>query len=156
MDVSLCAACSTPYLMARRTSDGIGLHDFALYIVIRTVATFFWPRFWGGFYLLPGLVGLLCYVVLHPKPSSGLPLSQEYSQSKRYTELIPFLCGLLIFGAVLILQFVMYKIHLGLYIACYSVTIIAGLLLFIYFFGKKEEQISKNQIGVEAYTPTSI
>ena len=50
----------------------------------------------------------------------------------------------------------MYKIHLGLYITGYSITIIAGLLLFIYFFGKKGEQISKNQIGVEAYTPNSI
>lgn len=115
---------------------------FPYTLLLTTIATFFWPRFWGGFYVLPGLIGLLCYVVFHPKPSSGLPLSQEYSQNKRYTELIPFLCGLLVFGAVLALQFVMYKIHLGLYIACYSVTIIAGVLLFIHFFGKSEEQIS--------------
>ena len=123
---------------------------FPYTLLLTTFATFFWPRFWGGFYVLPGLIGLLCYVVFHPKPSSRLPLSQEYSQGKRYTGFIPFLCGLLIFGAVLILQFVMYRIHLGLYIGCYSVTIIAGLLLFIYFFGRKEEQISTNQIGVEA------
>jgi hypothetical protein len=152
-----CASLAAPHALWRGVqATALVYMIFPYTLLFATVATFLWPRFWGGFYVLPGLIGLLCYVVFHPKPSSGLPLSQEYSQSKRYTELIPFLCGLLIFGAVLTLQFVMYKIHLGLYIACYSVTIIAGILLFIYFFGKKEEQISKNQIGVEAYTPTSI
>lgn len=132
---------------------------FPYTLLFATVATFLWPRFWGGFYVLPGLIGLLCYVAFYPKPSSGLPLSQEYIQSERYNHYMAFilhLCGLLVFGVVLALQFVMYKIHLGLYIGCYSVTIIAGLLLFIHFFGKKGEQISKNQIGVEAYTPDTI
>ena len=132
---------------------------FPYTLLFATVAIFFWPLLWGGFYVLPGLIGLLCYVVFYPKPSSGLPLSQEYIQSERYNHYMAFilhLCGLLVFGAVLALQFVMYKIHLGLYIGCYSVTIIAGVLLFIYFFRKKEEQISENQIGVEAYTPNSI
>lgn len=152
-----CAPLAAPHTLWRGVqATALVYMIFPYTLLFATVATFLWPRFWGGFYLLPGLIGLLCYVVFHPKPSSGLPLSQEYSQNKRYTELIPFLCGLLIFGAVLILQFVMYKIHLGLYIACYSATIIAGVLLFIYFFGKKEEQISKNQIGVEAYSPNSI
>ena len=146
-----CAPLAAPHALWRGVQATALVYMILPYtLLLTTAATFFWPRFWGGFYLLPGVVGLLCYVVFHPKPSSGLPLSQEYNQSKRYAELIPHLCGLLIFGAVLILQFVMYKIHLGLYIACYSVTIIAGFLLFIYFFGKKEEQISKNQIGLEA------
>ena len=152
-----CASLAAPHTLWRGVqATALVYMIFPYTLLFATVATFLWPRFWGGFYLLPGLIGLLCYVVFHPKPSTGLPLSQEYSQNRRYTELIPFLCGLLIFGAVLILQFVMYKIHLGLYIAGYSVTIIGGFLLFIYFFGKKEEQISKNQIGVEPYTPHSI
>ena len=152
-----CAPLATPHTLWRGVQATALVYMILPYtLLLTTVATFFWPRFWGGFYLLPGVVGLLCYIVFHPKPSSGLPLSQEYNQSKRYAELIPHLCGLLIFGAVLILQFVMYKIHLGLYIACYSATIIAGVLLFIYLFRKKEEQISKNQIGVEAYSPNSI
>lgn len=108
-------------------------------LLLVTVATLCWPLFWGGFYLLPGLIGLLCYVVFYPKPSSGLPLSQEYAQSERYVEFILFLCSLLIFGAVLALQFAMYKIHLGLYIGCYGVTVIAGFLIFVYlFYGKME------------------
>lgn len=108
-------------------------------LLLTTVATFCWPLFWGGFYLLPGLIGLLCYLVLYPKPRSGLPLSQEYTQSERYVEFILFLCGLLIFGAVLALQFAMYKIHLGLYIGGYGVTVIAGFLIFVYrFYGKME------------------
>ena len=132
---------------------------FPYTLLFTIVAIFLWPHFWGGFYVLPGLIGLLCYVVLHPKPSSGLPLSQEYIQGERHKHYMVFilhLCSLLVFGVVLALQFVTYKIHLGLYIGCYSITIIAGLLLFIYFFGKKEDQISKNRIGVEAYTPNSI
>ncbi len=152
-----CASLAVPHALWRGVqATALVYMVFPYTLLLATVATFLWPSFWGGFYLLPGVVGLFCYVVLHPKPSSGLPLSQEYSQRKRYVESIPYLCGLLTFGAVLILQLVMYKIHLGLYIACYSVTIIAGVLLFIYFFEKKEEQISKNQIGVEAYTPNSI
>ena len=132
---------------------------FPYTLLFATVATFLWPRFWGGFYVLPGLIGLLCYVVLHPKPSSDLPLSQEHIQSGRYKQYMVFilhLCGLLIFGVVLALQFAMYKIHLALYVACYSVTIITGLLLFIHFFTKEDKQFSKNQIGVEPYTPNSI
>ena len=152
-----CAPLAAPHTLWRGVqATALVYMIFPYTLLFATVATFLWPRFWGGFYLLPGLIGLLCYVVFHPKPSSGLPLSQEYNQSKRYTEFIPFLCGLLIFGAVLILQFVMYKIHLGLYIAGYSVTIIAGLLLFIYFFGKKRSKFQKIGLGVEVYSPNSI
>ncbi len=155
-----CAPLANPHALWRGVqATALVYMIFPYTLLFTTVATFLWPRFWGGFYLLPGLIALLCYVVFYPKPSFGLPLTQEYIQSERYTHYMVFilhLCGLLVFGVVLALQFVMYKIHLGLYIACYSVTIIAGVLLFIYFFGKKEEQISKNQIGVEAYTPTSI
>ena len=146
-----CAPLAAPHTLWRGVQiTALVYMIFPYTLLFTTVAIFFWPPFWGGFYLLPGVVGLLCYLVFHPKPSSGLPLSQEYIHSKRYASLIPFLCGLLAFGVVLILQFVMYKIHLGLYIACYSVTIIAGFLLVIYFFAKKGEQSSKNQIGVEA------
>ena len=152
-----CAPITMPHALWRGVQATVLVYMIFPYtLLLTTVTTFFWPRFWGGFYLLPGVVGLLCYIVFYPKPSAGLPLSQEYIQSKRYAELIPWLCGHLVFGAVLVLQFVMYKIHLGLYIACYSVTIIAGFLLFIYFFGKKEEQISKNRIGIETYSSNPI
>lgn len=155
-----CAPLANPHALWRGVqATALVYMIFPYTLLFVTVATFLWPRFWGGFYILPGLIGLLCYVVLHPKPSSGLPLSQEYIQSERYKQYMVFIlhvCGLLVFGVVLALQFVMYKIHLGLYITCYSVTIIAGLLLFIHFFTRKERQFSTNQIGVEAYTPSSI
>lgn len=153
-----CAPLANPQALWRGVqATALVYMIFPYTLLFATVATFLWPHFWGGFYVLPGLIGLLCYVVLYPKPS--LPLSQEYIQSGRYKQYMVFIlhvCGLFVFGVVLAIQFVMYKIHLGLYIAGYSVTIIGGFLLFIYFFGKKEEQISKNQIGVEVYSPNSI
>ena len=155
-----CAPLANPHALWRGVqATALVYMIFPYTLLFATVATFLWPRFWGGFYILPGLIGLLCNVVLYPKPSPSLPLSQEYIQSDRYKQYmasILHVCGLFIFGVVLAIQFVMYKIHLGLYIACYSVTIIAGILLFIHFFTKEDKPFSKNQIGVEPYTPNSI
>ena len=81
-----CAPLAAPHTLWRGIqATALVYMIFPYTLLFATVAIFLWPRFWGGFYLLPGLIGLLCYVVFHPKPSSGLPLSQEYSQNKRYT-----------------------------------------------------------------------
>ena len=97
---------------------------------------------WGIFYLLPGLSALLVYAVCYPKPNSGLPLSEEFIQSGWNMEqlwlLIRFICTQLIFGVVLAIQFVMYKLGVGLYIGCYAVIVIGGILIFIHSFNKKQ------------------
>ena len=111
-------------------------------ILLLTLATIFWRGLWGIFYLLPGLSAMLVYVGCYPKPSSGLPLSEECIQSGWNLEqvwlLIRFIGTQLVFGAVLAIQFVMYKLGVGLYIGCYAVIVIGGILIFIHSFNKKQ------------------
>ena len=52
--------------------------------------------------------------------------------------LIRFICTQLLFGVILAILFVMYKINLGLYIGSYAVIAIAGILIFIHTFNKKQ------------------
>ena len=110
--------------------------------VFAIIATIFWEGFWGILYLLPGLSALLVYTGCYPKPDSGLPLSEEFIQSGWNMEqvwlLIRFVCTQLLFGVILAIQFVMYKISLGLYIGCYAVIVIGGILIFIHTFNKKQ------------------
>ena len=111
-------------------------------LLLLVLATVFWRGLWGIF-LLPGLSALLVYVGCYPKPSSGLPLSEEFIQSGWNIEqvwlLIRFICTQLLFGVIWAILFVMYKINLGLYIGCYTVTVAAGFLIFIHTFNKKQE-----------------
>ena len=140
-----CAPLAVPHALWRGT-----LATTLIYIVIPytllllTLATIFWRELWGIFYLLPGLSALLVYVGCYPKPSSGLPLSEKYIQSGWNMEqiwiLIRFICTQLLFGAVLAIQFVMYKLHLGFYIGSYIVIVTAGFLIFIHAFNKKQER----------------
>lgn len=138
-----CAPLAAPHALWR----GV-LATTLIYIVIPytllllALATVFWRGLWGIFYLLPGLSALLVYVGCYPKPSSGLPLSEEFIQSGWNMEqlwlLIRFICTQLVFGVVLAIQFVMYKISLGLYIGCYAVIVIGGILIFSHTFNKKQ------------------
>ena len=140
-----CVPFTVPHALWRGT-----LATTLIYIVIPytllllTLATIFWRGLWGIFYLLPGLSALLVYVGCYPKPSSGLPLSEKYIQSGWNMEqvwlLIRFICTQLLFDAVLAIQFVMYKLHLGFYIGSYIVIVTAGFLIFIHAFNKKQER----------------
>ena len=130
MDISLRPGGSTARFMARHVSDDSRLHSFPYALLLATLATISWKGVWGIFYLLPGLSALLVYTGCYPKPIFGLPLSEEYIQSrgnmKQVWLLIRFICTQLLFGAILAIQFVMYKLNLGLYIGCYIVIVTAG------------------------------
>jgi hypothetical protein len=138
-----CAPLAAPHALWR----GV-LATTLIYIVIPytllllALATVFWRGLWGIFYILPGLSALLVYVGCYPKPRSGLPLSEEFIQSGWNMEqvwlLIRFICTQLLFGGILAIQFVMYKINFGLYIGCYAVIVIGGILIFIHTFNKKQ------------------
>ena len=139
-----CAPLAVPHALWRGTLATTLIYIVLPYtILLLTLATIFWPRLWGIFYLLPGLSALLVYVGRYPKPSSGLPLSEEFIQSGWNIEqvwlLIRFICTQLLFGVILAILFVMYKINLGLYIGCYAVIVIVGFLFFLHTFNKKQE-----------------
>ena len=139
-----CAPLAAPHALWRGTLAASLVYIVVPYtLLFATLATIFWGGLWGIFYLLPGLSALLLYIGCYPKPSSGLPLSEEYIQSGRHMQsirfLLRFVCSLFVFGTILFLQVAMYKINLGLYIGCYTVTVAAGFLIFIHTFNKKQE-----------------
>lgn len=139
-----CTPLASPHSLWRGTLAATFVYIILPYtFLFATLATIFWKGLWGIFYLLPGLSALLVYVGRYPKPSSGLPLSEEFIQSGWNMEqvwlMIRFICTQLLFGVILAIQFVMYKINLGLYIGCYAVIVIAGFLIFIRTFNKKQE-----------------
>ena len=138
-----CAPLLVPHALWRGTLATTLIYIVLPYtILLLTLATIFWRGLWGMFYLLPGLSALLVYAVRYPKPDSGLPLSEEFIQSGWNLEqlwlLIRFICTQLLFGVILAIQFVMYKINFGLYIGCYAVIVIAGILIFIRTFNSKQ------------------
>ena len=100
------------------------------------MATFIWGTL-GILYVLPGLIILLNYVILFPKPLSGLPLAEEFVQSQMAGEtLIPFLASLFSISIFVGIQFVTYLLNIWVYYGFYSVMVVGGLISFIHFLQK--------------------
>ena len=91
----------------------------------------------GIFYVLPGFIILLNYVILYPKSQSGLPLAEEFIQKRTVGVWIPFLCNLLAIGVFVGIQFLTYLINVRLYFVTYCVMIIAGIISFAYFWTRR-------------------
>ena len=91
----------------------------------------------GIFYILPGLIILLNYVILFPEPVSGLPLAEEFVQSQMAGEtIIPFFASLLGIGVFVGIQFVTYLLNTWVYYGFYAVMVVGGLISFIHFLQK--------------------
>ncbi len=138
-----CAPLASPHSLWRGALAATFVYIILPYtLLLAALAAIAWKGLLGIFYLLPGLSALLVYTCCYRKPGSGLPLSEEYVQSAWNMEqvwlLIRFIGCQLIFGAVLAFLFVMFKINVGLYIGCYAVIVIAGILIFIHTFNKKQ------------------
>ena len=101
------APLSTTYDLWR----GVQAAAFLYFVVPCTLlmfclATFIWGTL-GILYVLPGLIIFLNYVILFPKPVSGLPLAEEFVQSQMAGEtIIPFFASLLGIGVFVGIQFV--------------------------------------------------
>ena len=87
----------------------------------------------GIFYVLPGFIILLNYVILYPKSQSGLPLAEEFVQKRRAAVWIPFFCTLLAIGVFVGIQFLTYLINVRLYFVTYCIMVVAGIISFVYF-----------------------
>ena len=91
----------------------------------------------GIFYVLPGFIILLNYVILYPKSPSGLPLAEEFIQKRTVAVWIPFFCTLLAIGVFVGIQFLTYLISVRLYFATYCVMVVAGIISFVYFWTRE-------------------
>ena len=100
------------------------------------IATFIWGTL-GILYVLPGLIILLNYVILFPKPGSGLPLAEEFVQSQMAGEtIIPFFASLLGIGVFVGIQFLAYLLNIWIYYGFYFTLVVGGLISFIHFLQK--------------------
>ena len=100
------------------------------------IATIIWGVL-GILHVLPCLTVLLYYVILFPKPASGLPLAREFVQSQiAGAGLIPFLLSLFVIVAFTGIQLLTFWLNLWLYYGFYCVTVVGGLIGFIYHFRK--------------------
>ena len=91
----------------------------------------------GIFYVLPGFIVLLNYVILYPKSKSGLPLAEELIQKRTTAVWIPFLCNLLAIGVFVGVQFLTYLINVQLYFVTYCIMVVAGIINFVYFWTRR-------------------
>lgn len=107
------------------------------------IATVIWGVL-GIFHVLPCLTVLLYYVILYPKPSAGLPLAGEFVQSQiAGAGLIPFLASLFVIVAFIGIQLLAFWLSLWLYYGFYCVTVVGGLIGFVYHFRKNGGKTEK-------------
>ena len=121
---------------------GVLLSSF-LYIVVPYTLLLFCVAtvFWGAmalFYILPGVIPLLYYAVLFPKPQfGGIPLSLEVVQKSRNFDWLSFIFGFLASGILVGIQLLAFWLNIWVYIAVYCIIVIGGFIGFIYLFRRK-------------------
>lgn len=109
-------------------------------LVMLCIATVIWGVS-GIFYVLPGLITLLYYVILYPKPRSGLPLAEEFVQKRAVTGAwLPFIFNILAIAIFVGIQFLTYLLNIWVYYAFYCIGIVGGLIGFIYFWMKNDKK----------------
>lgn len=99
------------------------------FIILTGIYVFFWSPFAAVVYILPSLMGALCYLSFCWASMVTLPFSQEPQQKKGIDDLVTFVLGLVVFSGVLGIQYIVYQFHISLYITVYTVTIGFGIIL---------------------------
>ncbi len=109
-------------------------------LVMFCIATVIW-EISGIFYVLPGLVTLLYYVIFYPKPRSGLPLAEEFVQKRMVAGAwIPFIFNILAISVFVGIQYLTYLLNIWVYYAFYFIGIVGGFIGFLYFWMKSEKK----------------
>ena len=110
-------------------------------LVMLGIATVIWGIS-GIFYVLPGFITLLYYVIFYPKPRSGLPLVEEFVQKRAVVGAwLPFVFNILAISVFVGIQFLTYLLNVWVYYAFYCVGVVGGLIGFIYFWTKKRGNV---------------
>ena len=93
----------------------------------------------GIFYVLPGFIVLLNYVIFYPKSQSGLLLAEEFVQKRTAAAVwLPFICNLLAIGLFIGIQFLTYLLNIWVYYGFYCVMVVGGLTGFVYLLQKNK------------------
>lgn len=110
-------------------------------LVMFCLATFIWGIS-GIFYILPGFITLLYYVLFYPKPRSRLPLAEEFVQKRAVTGAwLPFIFNILAIAIFVGIQYLTYLLNIWVYYTFYSFGVVGGLIGFVYFWMKKRGNV---------------
>ena len=94
------------------------------------VATVFWGVT-GIFFILPGLIVVLFFVITYPKSESGIPLSQEPVEIDRSAGCLAYGISMITAGVLVGVQFLARFIHVWVYIGVYCVIVVGGFIGFV-------------------------
>ena len=100
------------------------------FAVLTIIYSLSWGIFLAAVYILPSFIGSLCYLSFYSALNMYFPFSLEPQEKKRKVSAFAMILGFIIFGIVMGIQYPAYLVHKALYIALYSATIIAGLIIF--------------------------
>ena len=107
-------------------------------LLMLCIATIFWGIL-GIFYILPVLTILLYFVILYPKPESGLPLAEEFVHRQVAGDgCLPMIASIHIIGFFVGIQLLTFWLNVWVYYGFYCVTVIGGLIGFVYFLRKNK------------------
>jgi len=101
------------------------------FAVLTVIYSFTWNIFLAAVYVLPSFIGSLCYLSFYAALNMYFPFSLEPQEKKRKISSFAMILSFIIFGIVMGIQYPAYLVHKALYIALYSATIIAGLIIFV-------------------------
>ena len=109
-------------------------------LIMLGIATFIWGAS-GIFYVLPGFVTVLYYVIFYPKPSSKLPLVEEFVQKRAVVGAwLPFVINIFAISVFVGIQFLTYLLNIKVYYAFYCIGIVGGLIGFIYLWMRNDRR----------------
>ena len=106
-------------------------------LLLYAIAIVFW-RAVGILYVLPSLVFILYNILSHPKPESGIPFSEEINPKKGGMGCAHFIYVNLAIVGFIGIHFITYMIHVWVYIGVYCVSVVGGLIGFVYLFSKRK------------------
>ncbi len=112
---------------------------FPCTLLFFVVATALWGVM-GIFFILPGLIVVLFFVITYPKPESGIPLSQEAVEIDRSAGCLAYGISMIAAGVLVGVQFLARFIHIWVYIGVYCLIVIGGLIGFVKFYKKKSRK----------------
>ncbi len=108
-------------------------------LLLSVIAIVFW-RAAGILYVLPSLVFLLYNILSHPKPDSGIPFSDEINPKKGGMGCAYFIYVHLAMMGFIAVFIIAYLIHVWVYIGVYCVSVVGGLIGFVYLFAKRGQK----------------
>ncbi|MYC75781.1 hypothetical protein F4X10_08465 [Candidatus Poribacteria bacterium] len=99
------------------------------FIIFTGISVLLWSPLLAVVYMLPSLIGCLCYLSFYWGSVTTLPFSREPREKKGMDDILTFALGLIIFGGIFAIHYVAYQFHIYLYIAVYTLTIGVGVIL---------------------------